>query len=259
MGSRHCAAVAAIALLAATAASAADSTTFLQRQAFDLASGERVIDDYENANYQHVMTDAAMSAVLGETDYFTYGGNVVDYNNIMPGFGVGGSKGYCSLCYGSFRLSFDTTSMSRGGAVHGVGLDLAENGGVDPAFRYAALVTFGDGSTASFDLPFVAEAYPAPPDHRFWGITSDAGIRSVDFISHASSGPERTYLIIDNLTLAAAMVPERSTLALMLAGLGVVGVATQRRRGRAAAQAWMCCATLATSSGPITCAADPMV
>lgn len=36
---------------------------------------------------------------------------------------------------------------------------------------------------------------------------------------------------VDNLTLAAAAVPEPASIALLLAGLGVVTVASRRRRG----------------------------
>jgi hypothetical protein len=213
---RH--AIALLILLWAGHSAATEVTLFSQRQAYYAASGPRVIDNYESPDYQSVMTDAAMSAVLGETDYTTYGGNVVDYNNILPGFGVGRSHAYCSLCYGSFRLSFGDTSLASNGGVFGVGIDITANGGLVLPHVHSATVTFVGGAVATYLLPYVAEAYPARPNPQFWGITADAGIHSIDFVSHASSGPERTFLIIDNLTFSAP-VPELSTLALLAAGL----------------------------------------
>lgn len=217
-------------LLTVASASHAASTTFSDRSAFYKSGGVYVIDNYENPSYKSVMTDAAMSAVLGETDYFTYGGNIVNYNNILPDFGVDGSNAYCSLCYGSFRLSFTSTSLTNVDGIYGIGIDITENGGAIFPYRYSALVTFADSSTASVGLPYVAARYPAIPSHEFWGITSIKNIRSIDFISYSSSGPDRTFLIIDNLTIMAAPVPEQSTLLLICLGLCAIGLTEARKR-----------------------------
>ncbi|MGE0384739.1 MAG: hypothetical protein AB7Q97_08415 [Gammaproteobacteria bacterium] len=222
------AALLAAAVLPAPCA-AATYTEFADRPSFSLATGAKITDRYEDPGYQSVMTDAQMSAVFGQATYFTYGGNVTDYNNVLPGFGVNGSYAYCSLCYGSFRLAFATTSMAVAGAIYGVGLDVTLNAAAAPPFKYSATVAFADGQVSSFELPYVPESYPAHPDARFWGITSDEGIVSIDFVSHATTGDERTYLIIDNLTIASP-VPLPAPLLPTLAAAG--WLARLARRGR---------------------------
>lgn len=206
------------------------ATIYSDRQSFRSSIGAYLTDDYEHPNYQHVMTDAEITAVLGETGYYTYGGNVTDYNNIMPtGFGVDGSQAYCSLCYGNFRLSFGASSLADSGSIFGVGLDITVNsGGQTGSYGYSALVTFGDDSTALLVLPYVADMYPSPPDYRFWGITSELGISSIDFIGYANSGEDRTYFIMDNLTIATSPIPVPPAMWLMAAGLGgLVGAAAR--------------------------------
>jgi hypothetical protein len=225
--------IALISIFSATKTFASAVEIFSQRDNFYSATGARVVDDFENQKYINVMSDATMSAVVGETEYYTYGGNIADYNNTMTGFGAGGSKAYCSLCYGSFRLSFQHTSISMAGGVYGVGIDVTENAGAMLPYKYSALVTFANGTTERFEVPYVAPLYPSIPSIKFWGITAESGIRSVDFLSYSSAGPDRTYLIIDNLTISAAPVPEGSTFALLLAGLCTVFLVTSSKRSGA--------------------------
>jgi hypothetical protein len=94
-------------LLAAAYSSVAGAAIFSDRHAFNLATRARIVDDFENQNYQHVMSDTAMSEVIGETEYFTYGGNVVNHNNIMPGFGVGGLKAtaLCVMAHSDYTIA----------------------------------------------------------------------------------------------------------------------------------------------------------
>ena len=216
-------------LLLPAPAFAGTAIVFSDRQAFALATGDFLTDDYENPGYQHVMSDAAMSGVFGQTQYFTYGGNVINYNNIMFGFGVEGSNAYCSLCYGSVRLVFDNTSLTTGGGVFGVGMDIIANSGAIPSFAYSARVTYADDTTGTFQLPYVPDVYPNPPVHQFWGFVADAQVRSLDLITHAASGAERTFFILDNLTIASAPVPEPGSVALAAAGLGPLLMARRKK------------------------------
>lgn len=204
------------------------ATVFDDRQAFLQSTGPKLVDNYENPQYQHVMSDAAMSAVTGETTYFTYGGNVTDYNNIMYGFGVNGSAAYCSLCYGSFRLTFDSTSLTTGAGVYGVGLRITQNLSTSdrPEYeKHAASVVFGDDTVVVYELPRVVVD---PSEFPFWGITSDTLIRSIDFIAYSSVGPERTFFIMDNLTIAAAPVPLPAGVWLVGSAIGLLGWAKRR-------------------------------
>jgi len=217
-------------LLVSAESSAGTIKLFSDRQFFTLGTGISITDDYENSNYHTVMSDSEMSAVLGETTYFTYGGNIADYNNIIPGFGVDGGHSYCSLCYGSFRLSFDNTSLISAGGIYGLGMDITVNYGAIPFYKYTANITFGDGYISSFELPYVVPNYPAYPIYQFWGITSDLGIHSIDLISYSSSGVDRTFLHIDNLTIAASPVPVPPLFVLILTGISMHVLVARRRK-----------------------------
>jgi len=215
-----------------TSSNAATITIFSDRSSFLSSTGTSIVDDYENSNYEQVMTDIEMSAVLGETEYYTYGGNVTNYNNVQgwPGYA---SNAYCSLCYGSFVLSFIDTSLSEANGVYGAGIDIATNTtSTEPYYKYSAKVTFGDGSVNIFELPHVG---PGWPPTKFWGITSDAGIFSIDFMGYSSTtgDPNRTYLVIDNLTITASPVPIPAAVWLFGSGLlGLIGIARRRKPSR---------------------------
>ncbi len=197
------------------------------RSNFNGVTGNQIIDDYENAKYQHVMTDAYTSSVLGETTYFTYGGNINNYNNIIPGYGVGGGHSYCSLCYGSFVLSFGNATVTENGGVFAVGLDITYNtdNEMNPTNKHSANVTLVDGTTQLFQLPRVLD----PSEYEFWGITSNIGIASVDFMAYSSTLPDRTFLHIDNLTIASP-VPVPAGIWLFGVGLiSLIGVGSRKR------------------------------
>ena len=151
-----------------------------------------------------ILSNAAMSAVAGQTKYTSTG-----FNNInIVGFGT-----YCAGCNGSFTLDFTSTSYTKNGGVYGAGLDIRNNlNGF-----HDALVSFGDGSTSLYDL---AEG------SGFWGITSSAGISSISFGPNGGT-TQSGYFDIDNLTIGA--VPEPATWLLLVAGFVMVGFGIRRR------------------------------
>lgn len=150
-----------------------------------------------------ILSNAAMSAIVGETKYTTTG-----FNNLnIVGFGY-----YCAGCNGSFKLDFTDTSFTRDGGVRGAGFDIRFNA----SSLYDALVTFGNGSTALYDLS----------TGGFWGITSTSGIASITF-GPAGSVSQGGSFGIDNLTIGA--VPEPATWVMLVAGFGMVGYGIRRR------------------------------
>ncbi len=151
-----------------------------------------------------ILSNAAMSAVVGETKYTSTG-----FNNLnIVGFGY-----YCAGCNGSFKLDFTDTSFTKDGGVFGAGFDIRFNSGGS----YDALVTFADGSTQLYDLT---------AGLGFWGITSNVGVATIAFGPGGNSSQSGSFGI-DNLSIGA--VPEPGTWMLLVAGFGMVGFGLRRR------------------------------
>ncbi len=165
-----------------TAAMAATPTYFTNRAAFEMAVDPRVVDDYSNAGYVTIQDNATMSAVLGETDYVSTGFS--NWNIISNG-------GYCAGCNGSYRLSFQTTSMGTGVGIFGVGLDIRANSSSVP---YFAFITFGDGTTADIALPV---------NTSFFSVTAPELIQSIHFGLSGGGTTTSGSFLIDNLTIGA--------------------------------------------------------
>jgi hypothetical protein len=204
--------LAAAALALATQAQAAE-TLFGNRAGFEATLATSVTDTYSNPGYVFIQSNAAMSAVLGETDYQSTGFS--NLNIVAGGY-------YCAGCNGSFILSFGTTSVTDGNGVFGVGFEFANSGGF-----FDALVTFGDGATQLFDLG-AAGFRPS----TFWGLTSTRQISSISFGPGGGTTQSGSFGI-DNLTIGSApsgVVPEPAAWALMISGFGLVGAAARRRR-----------------------------
>ncbi len=87
----------------------AATTTYTNRAAFEATLGTKVTDDYSSAGYNpdndvnsfDVLSNAVMSAVLGETDYTTTG--LVDRNIILN---QATNPLYCAGCDGSYLVGF---------------------------------------------------------------------------------------------------------------------------------------------------------
>ena len=199
----------------ATSSNAA-TAVYSSSVAFNAAVTGTIVDDYENAGYGFLQSDAAMTAVVGETSYTSTGFNNL---NIVQDLG-GGQHNYCAGCNGSFRLGFLSTSISNANGVGGVGADYFYNS--SPPF-YTAFVTFGDGSTSDYALNTSGSG-------GYFGITSDLGIKSIDF---GPSGGTTTggSFAIDNLAIGTAgVVPEPATWAMMIMGFGAAGSMIRRRK-----------------------------
>lgn len=206
-------AAAALALALSAGAAQAAPTFYATRGAFESTLSVSVTDNYENAGYVFNQSNAAMSAVLGETDYRSTG-----FNDLNIVFSTVGGKAYCAGCNGSFELSFTSTSVGGSGGVFGVGLDI---GGNADSPDYVAFITFGDGTTQEVDLP---------QGSSFFGLTSTDLVRSIHFGLTGGGSTQDGSFFIDNLTIGGPgrTVPEPGGLALV--GLALAAAGLMRRR-----------------------------
>lgn len=197
----------AVAVAALAAGPASAFILFDDRATFQAQLGASITDDYTNPGYDinpatgvNFLTDAEMNAVLGETIYTPTGFS----NNNIVGQVVLGRNGYCAGCNGSFLLSFTSTSVGSDVGVFGVGLDLISNTGDFETGKnlYTAFVTFGDGSTANFELPFV-DNEGDPSSFPFFGLTSDQLVRSIAFGLPDGEVSTEGSFAITNLTIGA--------------------------------------------------------
>jgi hypothetical protein len=155
-----------------------------------------------------------MSAVLGETKYRTTGWD--DHNLVYRQAPL--DYVYCAGCNGSFELGFTGTSVGTSAGVYGVGFDFENYTG------YYAFLIFADMSTLNYRLP--VQRWPG----RFIGFTSNRRIRSLHIGLSAGRPTRDGSFVLDNLTVAAAPVPEPATGALL--ALGAAGAYLGRRRRR---------------------------
>jgi PEP-CTERM motif len=199
-------ATAGLLLVAAFASSAwAAPTYYNDRPTFLAQLGTSVTDPYSDPRYVFIQNNAVMSAVLGETDYVSTG---------WPNLNIVSNGQYCAGCNGSFRLEFTSTSVGGASGVWGAGFDFPFNSG------YFAYITFGDGSTDNVAIP---------TGNGFFGLTSSESVKSIHLGLTGGGTTQGGNFGIDNLTIGnAGDVPEPS--ALLLAGLGLAGVAVARRR-----------------------------
>jgi hypothetical protein len=101
---------------------------------------------------------------------------------------------YCTGCNGSARLTFTSTSVGNHKGVYGVGFDMYEN--FYPNLTHA-FVTFGDGTTADYELPYSLQ------EGKFWGITSKKLIASIHLGGPSGAATDFVYWKLDNLTIGS--------------------------------------------------------
>jgi len=170
------------------------TTQYNDRATFESQLGTFIVDGINDKAYQHgdsfdgdtidIHTNAQMSSIIGETDYFT---TFFTNHNII--FNSANDPRYCAGCNGSFELSFTTTSVGSVSGVFGAGFDIETN---SAALPYHAFITFGDSST--LDVPI-------PPGVSFWGITSNLDIQSIHFgLENGGSTAEGSFAI-DDITI----------------------------------------------------------
>lgn len=220
----------------------AQYTTFTGRTTFESFLTNKIVDDFAIPPYNIIQSDAAMSAVVGETQFTATG---------FAGLNLVWSGRYCNGCDGTFRMGYAGSSLSDGTGVFGVGFDFFDNG-MNDRTPYLAYVTFGDGSTANLGLG---------AGSGFFGLTSTAMIASIHVGLQNGGASTAGYISIDNLTLGSGetpmkkqafrtfneesffeeplqtalpqtTAPEPASVALMAAGMMGLGAAQWRRRRR---------------------------
>ncbi|MGH7303512.1 MAG: hypothetical protein ACRELZ_09495 [Candidatus Rokuibacteriota bacterium] len=175
---------------------------FSDRIVFEGELGTRVLDDYSDPGYLvnenpqfpilHVLSDAGMSAVLGETVYTATRHPNVNIVLSQPGQ----ASRYCAGCNGTFRLSFGATSVGEAGGVFGASFDVFRlvNNSVWTEHPHA-FVTFADGTMTSVGL-----------GGGFFGVTANQRIQSIHVGLADGSASDRLYIEIDNLTIGNSPV-----------------------------------------------------
>ena len=230
--------VSTLTLASVVSAGVANAVIFNKRFAFEATLVTSITDDYSSPGYRagdvrnqrfvDFHSDANMSAVFGETRYISTSS---PDNNIIGGQ-LDGDPYYCTGCNGSYLLDFTATSIGTARGVFGVGLDVLIQD--ERVLGTTAFVTYGDGTTENFAVP----GGPPFTTTQFWGITDPRLISSIAFglrNGEANSDGSVQRMAHDNLTIGtqAQVLPEPS--AILLFGLGLVGLGLTLRRARPAA------------------------
>ena len=171
----------------------------------DYSAAEYGVGDVSNGDPLDIHSNAHMSGVVGETDYFTTGWDnwsfILDHES--------GNPTYCAGCNGSFLFEFTTTSFGDADGVFGAGYDNR-----NPGTGYYAYITYGDNSTQNVSLNGMT----------FFGVTSDLSVKSIHTGLIDGGSTRAGSIQLDNLTIG---IPEPAMLSLLaLGGLGVL----RRRR-----------------------------
>ena len=163
---------------------------------FFAALSASVTDDYETTSGYPpsvaLLTDATMSAVLGETTYTT-----TNDESVLFETGSDFNTAYCAGCNGSFILDFTTTSVGTSAGVFGVGVYFANS----QAPLYSAFITFGDDSTTDIPLPLEPCCFIGGLT-AFFGISSDLAIKSIHF-GLGGTATNMGAFAIDDLTIGS--------------------------------------------------------
>jgi hypothetical protein len=124
----------------------------------------------------------------------------------------------------SLRFDFATPQAQVGGFMN---FDPGfETFGIPELLSFAAYDA-GGNELESWFLPLDAIVTPPAPDDINFGQFYGIGRLSADIASFVVFGP---YAVIDDLTFTTTPIPEPSTYAMLLAGLGLLGFMARRRR-----------------------------
>lgn len=154
--------------------------------------------------FQVINNATAKANSAGSVGYTSTGFS--NLNIIFSGF-------LCWGCNGSGYMDLTGTNVGTANGVYGFSTNFAFNNG------YNAYVTFGNNTT----LDILNIGYQG-----FIGLTSSDLIQKVEFAHSRGQTSMDGSIAFDQVTVAAAAVPEPATLALF--ALGLLGLAAARRR-----------------------------
>lgn len=166
-------------------------------------TGATLTDDFSNAGYGYsnstpnVLTDAEMSAVLGQTAFQA----ITLPNKNTVGLLSFDRSSYCVGCNGDFKLDFTSTAYTEDGGVYGVGLDfLLVKSSEDEAQKDVRIqITYGNGDREQTTVSPIGYDYQTgtySETSQFWGVTDTRQIESIKI------GDIQHVIIIDNLIIA---------------------------------------------------------
>lgn len=207
-------------------ANAHAEVVYFDRASFNASVGTTFTDDFSNPGYgtsddATILTDAQMSAVIGQTSFKS---TFWPDQNIVSHFG-GVTQYYCAGCNGSFQLDFMSTSLTSNQGIYGFSIDFSNFYGNPGELPYVATVSFGDGSSKDYSLDHGA----LNESFYFFGITSPLSISRVHFGLAGGLPYEGNSFQLKDITIASA-VPESEVYAMLLAGLSLLGFMAHRKK-----------------------------
>lgn len=212
---------------------------YSSRTSFEDALGETYYESYgPGSGYQtQDYDDSSMSAVKGQVEYQATGQPDTHYISFLPRV----RWGYCAGGCGSVLLNFESMSIADAGAVFGVSFFMYANFLSEPyppgdpwpwpypqdTEGFHSFVTFGDGSTADYELPIAGtDTYVIPYENHpsFWGITSPLGIKSIHIGAENGAATTEGRFVLERMTVGAdpLAVTSPGTVLLMLFGFGML-------------------------------------
>ncbi|WP_371874453.1 PEP-CTERM sorting domain-containing protein [Duganella rivi] len=204
------------ALLAATTAQAA-LTTYTSQASYLAAVGNTGIDDFND------LTSAGYIGPLSRTAG-AYGYSVSSSPNSPVLYGAG-PTGDAWLSTNNARDAITFNNFTGGSIAGAGGYFFGSNiaGGFTSATELILKATDSTGATLTYSLA-------NPGTSSFLGFVSTGLITSLS-VSVTQPGSGFIWPTVNNLNLSVSAVPEPETYGMMLAGLGMLGLAARRRNG----------------------------
>ena len=215
--------IVAVSLLGWIGASKADITVFTTLASFQAAVGTTGTDTFTGFS----ITGTTATPINRTAGSFSYTASVLPTSGVATGstFFGGGTTANPFL---ATNIAGDTISFSNfsAGVVAAGGNFFASNAsGLFTALGGVTVIaTDASGTSTQVIVPTSASA------GSFLGFVSTTGITSFTVASNVAAAGASIWPSADNLVLAAAPVPEPGSYALLLAGLGAVGMLVRRRR-----------------------------